>query len=99
MSQRAPIQTCVGYGMDFVSTGAVKMGAVKSFQGGSHIINRQVPETFAQSPLPLETFLHIQTWNTKYPRLDKDYALVVWFPGITVLAFNLSTLYRPLVFV
>ena len=47
---------------DFNSKGAVKMGAVKSFQGGSHI-NRQVPEAFAQSPLPIESFSHIQTWH------------------------------------
>ena len=49
---------------EFMSKGAVKMGAVKSFQGGSHIKNK-VPESFAQSPLPLETFLHIQTWHSK----------------------------------
>ena len=43
----------------FTSKGAVKMGAVKSFQGGNHI--NKVPAQFAQSPLPLESFLHIQT--------------------------------------
>ena len=49
---------------DFVSKGAVKMGAVKSFQGGNHV-NKKVPAQFAQSPLPIESFLHIQTWHTK----------------------------------
>ena len=44
---------------EFMSKGAVKMGAVKSFQGGNHI-NKKVPASFAQSPLPLESFLHIQ---------------------------------------
>ena len=48
---------------EFMGRGAVKMGAVKSFQGGSHI-NKKVPESFAQSPLPLETF-HTQGYGTR----------------------------------
>ena len=35
---------------DFVSKGAVKMGAVKSFQGGNHI-SKKVPGMFAQSTI------------------------------------------------
>ena len=50
------------------------MGAVKSFQGGNHI-NKKVPASFAQSPLPLESFLHIQTWHTKYPSSGFNYGL------------------------
>ena len=77
---------------EFNTKGAVKMGAVKSFQGGSHI-NRQVPETFAQCPLPLETFLHIQTWHAKYPSSSQNYALEfnVGYAGNSGIAFNLTT--------
>ena len=78
---------------EFNSKGAVKMGAVKSSQGGSHI-NRQVPESFAQSPLPIETFLHIQTWHAKYPTSGQNYALEfnVSCAGIEGIAFNFNTL-------
>ena len=78
---------------DFVSRGAVKMGAVKSFQGGSHI-NKKVPAQFAQSPLPIESFLHIQTWHSKYPSSGQQYALEfnVSFAGVAGIAFNVSTL-------
>ena len=55
-------------------TGAVKMGAVKSFQGGNHI-NKKVPAQFAHSPLPIESFLHLQTWHTRYPSSGQVYAL------------------------
>ena len=58
----------------FTNKGAVKMGTVKSFQGGNHI-NKKVPAQFAQSPLPIESFLHIQTWHTKYPTSGQAYAL------------------------
>ena len=80
---------------EFMSKGAVKMGAVKSFQGGSHI-NKKMPESFAQSPLsplPLETFLDIQTWHSKYPTSGYHYALEfnVSFAGVTGVAFNIST--------
>ena len=76
---------------DFVSKGAVKMGAVKSFQGRNHI-NKKVPAMFAQSPLPLESFLHIQTWHTKYPSSGQSYALEfkVSFAGVAGIAFNVS---------
>ena len=77
----------------FTSKGAVKMGAVKSFQGGNHV-NKKVPAQFAQSPLPLESFLHIQTWHTKYPTSGQAYALEfnVSFAGVSGIAFNVSTL-------
>ena len=29
------------------------------------------PEEWAQSPLPIETFLHIQTWNARYPHFHR----------------------------
>ena len=74
MPECSPIQTCVCYGRGIQQQGCGQDGCCQIFQSGSHI-NRQVPETFAQSPLPLETFLRIQTWHTKYPRFDKDYAL------------------------
>ena len=72
----------------FTSKGAVKMGAVKSFQCGNHI-HKKVPAQFAQSPLPLESFLHIHTWHTEYA-----YALEfnVSFAGVSGIAFNVSTL-------
>ena len=77
----------------FTSKGAVKMGAVKSFQGGNHI-NKKVPAMFAQSPLPLESFFHIQTWHTKYPSSGQAYALEfnVSFADVSGIAFNVSTL-------
>ena len=78
---------------EFVSKGAVKMGAVKYFQGGNHI-NKKVPESFAQFPLPLETFLHIQTWHSRDPTSGYHYALEsdVSFAGVAGIAFNISTL-------
>ena len=76
-----------------MSKGAVKMGAVKSFQGGNHI-DKKVPAQFAQSPLPIESFLHIQTWHTKYPSSGQNYALEfnVSFAGVAGIAPNVSTL-------
>ena len=41
----------------FKSKGAVKMG-------GNHI-NKKVPAQFAHSPLPIESFLHLQSWHTR----------------------------------
>ena len=60
------------------------MGAVKSFQSCSHI-NKKVPESFAQAPMPLEIFLHIQTWHSKYPASGYHYALElnVGYAGVT----------------
>ena len=40
---------------DFSSRGAPKICAVKSFQEGTHV-NQRVPETFVNSPLPIESF-------------------------------------------
>ena len=69
------------------------MGAVKSFQGGNHI-NKKVPAQFAQSPLPIESFLHIQTWHTRHPTSGQAYALEfnVSFAGVSGIAFNVPTL-------
>ena len=69
------------------------MGAVKPFQCGNHI-NKKVPASFAQSPLPLESSLQIQTWHTKYPSSGFHYALEsnVSFAGVAGIAFNISTL-------
>ena len=80
---------------DFSSKGAIKMGAVKSLQTGSHI-NKKVPASFAQSSLPIETFLHVQTGRAKYPRTDQIYALHfhVSCAGVTGFAFSLSTLHQ-----
>ena len=49
---------------------------------------------FAQSPLPLESFLHIQTWHAKYFSSGQAYALEfnVSFAGVSGIAFNVSTL-------
>ena len=93
MPQCSQIQTCVCYGRRILQQRCGQDGRCQAFPGGSHI-NRQVPETFAQSPLPIETFLHIQTWHTKHPRVAKEYALDfnVWLTGVTGLAFNISTL-------
>ena len=84
--------TCSMEGV-FTNKGAVKMGAVKSFQGGNHI-NKKVPAQFAQSPLPIESFLHIQTWHTKYPTSGQADALEfnVSFARVSGIAFNVSTL-------
>ena len=53
-----------------------------------------MPESFADSPCPLETFLHIQTWHSKYPTSGCHSALEfnVSFAGVTGIAFNLSAL-------
>ena len=32
-------------------------------------------EEWAQSLLPIETFLHIQTWHFRYPQFRKEYSL------------------------
>ena len=60
----------------FSSKGAVKMGAVKLFKTGS-LFNKKVPEPFAQSPLPIESFLHVQTCHSKHPSSGQiqNYAL------------------------
>ena len=77
----------------FNSKGAIKMGAVKSFQGGNHI-SKKVPTQFAQSPLLMESFLHIQTWHTRYPISGQAYALEfnVSFAGVSGIAFLLLLL-------
>ena len=70
-----------------------RWGAAKSFQGGNHI-NKKVPAQFAQSPLPIESFLHIQTWHAKYPSSGQHYALDfnVSFAGVAGIAFSVASL-------
>ena len=79
--------------MVFNRKGAVKMSAVKSFQGGNHI-NKKVPAQLAHSPLPIESFLNLQTWHTKYPSSGAASALEfnVSLAGMKSIAFNVSTL-------
>ena len=81
---------CVPMEGVFNSKGAIKMSAVKSFQGGNH--NKKVPLKFAHSPLPIESFLHLQTWHTRYP--SQAYALEfnVSFAGVKSIAFHVATL-------
>ena len=81
---------------EFSSKGPLEMGVVKSFQTGSHV-NQKVPAPFAQSPLPIELFLHVHTWHSKYPTSGQHYALElnVNYAGVTGIAFKLSTLYQP----
>ena len=65
------------------------MGAAKSFQTASHT-NQKVPEPFAQTPLPIESFLHVHTWRSKYPTSGQHYALEhnVYYAGVTGIAFQ-----------
>ena len=77
---------------DFVSKGAVKVGAVKSFQAGNHI-NKKVPAMFAQSALPLESSPHPDLANQVSifrPELCTEFN--VTFGGLAGMAFNVSTL-------
>ena len=50
----------------FTSKGAIKMGAVKSFQGGNHI-SKKVPAQFAQSPLPASSISRLGTLSILLP--------------------------------
>ena len=49
---------------NFIAKGAPRYYRARLFNGGTHqtIV---YPEEWAQSPLPIETFLHIQTWHTR----------------------------------
>ena len=78
---------------DFSSKGAPRMCVVKSFQSGSHV-NQQVPDTFVNSPLPIESFLHIHTWQTKCSTSGQKYALEfdTKYAGVTGIVVNNSTL-------
>ena len=63
------------------------MGAVKSFQGGNHA-NKKVPAQFAQSSLPLESFLSILL----QARLMYALEFNVSFARVSGIALNVSTL-------
>ena len=78
---------------NFQGKGAPRMGELKHFQTGSHV-NQQVSEKFLGSPLPVKTFLHIHTWQTRYPKSAEYHSLEfdIKYAGIAGIAFNLSTL-------
>ena len=92
VSEKSQIQDDLRDGRTSPSKGAPRMHMVKSFQSGSHV-NQQVPHTFVNSPLPIESFLHTLTpgiLNTRH----QEYALQfdITCAGVTSTAFNLSAL-------
>ena len=58
----------------FSATGAPRFYQASLFHGGTHQ-TAEFPELWAQSPLPIETFLHICTWRTRYPKYHWEYSL------------------------
>ena len=58
----------------FIATGAPRYYQASLLHGGTHQ-TAEYPEMWAQSPLPIETFLHIGTWRTRYPKYHWDYSL------------------------
>ena len=58
----------------FICTGAHRYYQASLFHGGTHQ-NVEYPELWAQSPLPIETFLHICSWRTRYPKSQWKYSL------------------------
>ena len=79
------------YGGNFTSKGGPRMGEVKNFQPGTHI--NQVSERLSGIPLPIETFLHIHTWHTKYPKTGEQYSLEfnIKHAGIAGKAWSIDT--------
>ena len=59
---------------NFIAKGAPRYHQARLFNGGAHL-TVVYPEEWAQSPLLIETFLHTQTWHTRYPQFHKEYAL------------------------
>ena len=77
---------------NFSSKGAPRMGEIKYFQAGTHV-NQQVSEKFSGSLLPVESFLHIHTWHTKYPKSCEQCSLEfdIKYAGIAGIAAMPST--------
>ena len=59
---------------NFISKDSSRLHMARVFNGGTHG-PAVYPEFFAQSPLLIETFLHVQTWLTRHPRFHQEYAL------------------------
>ena len=80
---------------NFIAKGAPRYHQASLFHGGTHF-NVVYPEEWAQSPLPIETFLHIQTWHARYPQFHKNCALElnVTYASVVGLGFMVATLAR-----
>ena len=80
---------------NFIAKGAPRYYQARLLNGGTHL-TVIYPEEWAQSPLLIETFLHIQTWHTRYPQFHKEYALElnVTYASVVVLVFTIDTLSR-----
>ena len=78
---------------NFIAKGAPRYWQVSLFSGGARL-SVTYPEEWAQSPLPIETFLRIQTWHTRYPQFHKDYSLEfnVTYTNVVGLVFEVDTL-------
>ena len=91
--QRFAFQTFVSNGRSVQQQRCSQNECSEVFPGWNHI-NKKVPAQFAQSPLPIESFLHLQTWHTRYPSSGQAYALEfnISFAGVKSIAFNVATL-------
>ena len=80
---------------NFIAKGAPRYWQASFFNGGTHL-SVTYPDEWAQSPLPIETFLHIQTWHTRYPQFHKEYSpeLNVTYANVVGLVFTVDTLIR-----
>ena len=59
---------------NFIAKGAPRYYQSRLCNGGTRQ-SVDYPEQWAQSPLPIETFLHICTWHTRYPQFHRKYSL------------------------
>ena len=59
---------------NFIAKGAPRYYQSSLFNGGTHQ-SIDYPELWAQSPLPIETFLHVCTWRTRYPQFHWENSL------------------------
>ena len=79
----------------FIATGAPRYYQASLFHGGTHQ-TVEFTELWAQSPLPIETFLHIGTWRTRYPKYHWNYSLEfnVAHSHVKGFLFEIDTLCR-----
>ena len=93
MPECSPIQTCVCYGRGIQQQWCDQDGCCQVFPG-----RKPHQQEGSRDICPVSTasrdFLCIQTWNTKYPRFDRDWVLNfnVWFTVLARFVFNISTL-------
>ena len=78
---------------NFIAKGAPRYYRARLFNGGKHRTT-VYPEEWAQSPLPIETFLHIQTRRTRYPQFHQEYSLEfnVTYANVVGFIFEVRTL-------